>query len=247
MKAVGSVQEINLYPVKSMRGVAVSDAKLYWYGLNGDRKYAFARSDTPSGFPWLTGRELPELLRYEPRFLMPDEPMTSDICVNTPSGQTLPLGSAQLRQTLSDSYGAPISLFHLNRGTYDCMPVSLITEATLSTVQNGLNEFLDRRRFRSNLVIQTDDDANDDGGEPEKTWLGASLTFGKRPDSARVTISYPVKRCVMVNLEPDSGKNSPKVSKHVAETMQACVGVYGTASRPGTIEFGDTVYLEHDA
>ena len=79
MKAVGSVREINLYPVKSMRGVSVSEADLYWYGLNGDRKYAFVRSDTPSGFPWLTGRGLSELLRYEPRFLTPDAPMTSDI------------------------------------------------------------------------------------------------------------------------------------------------------------------------
>lgn len=243
MKAVGSIQEINLYPVKSMRGVSVSEATLYWYGLNGDRKYAFVRSDTPSGFPWLTGRELPELLRYEPRFLAPDEPMTSDICVRTPSGETLPLGSAQLKRTLSSSYGATVSLLHLNRGTYDCMPVSLITNATLASIQNGLNGPLDRRRFRSNLVIQTDDE----GGEPEKTWLGASLTFGERPDSARVSVSYPVKRCAMVNLEPESGKNSPKVLKHVAESFGACAGIYGVVSRLGTVELGDTVYLEHHA
>ena len=243
MKAVGSVQEINLYPVKSMRGVSVPKAKLYWYGLNGDRKYAFVRSDTPSGFPWLTGREVPELLRYEPRFLTPDEPMTSDICVRTPSGQTLPLGSAELEQTLTSSYGSSVLLLHLNRGTYDCMPMSLVTDATFASIQSGLNKPLDRRRFRPNLVIQTEDI----GAEPEKAWLGASLTFGKRPDSARVSISYPIKRCVMVNLEPDSGKNSPEVSNYVVETMQACAGVYGAVSRPGTVELGDSVYLEHHA
>ena len=59
MKAVGYVKEVNLYPVKSMQGVSVPEATLYWYGLNGDRKYAFVRTDTNSSFPWLTGRELP--------------------------------------------------------------------------------------------------------------------------------------------------------------------------------------------
>ena len=243
MKAVGSVQEINLYPVKSMQGISVPKAKLYWYGLNGDRKYAFIRSDTPSGFPWLTGRELPELLQYEPRFVTPDEAMTSDICVNTPSGQTLPLTSAQLGQALTSSCGAAVSLLHLNRGTYDCMPVSLMTEATLETVQRNLGKPLDRRRFRSNLTIRTDDDT----GEPEKTWLDASLIFGERPDSARVSVNYQTKRCVMVNLEPDNGENSPEVLKTVAETMQACAGVYGAVSRLGTIHVGDTVYLEPHA
>lgn len=146
MKAVGSVQEINLYPVKSMRGVSVPEAELYWYGLNGDRKYAFVRSDTPSGFPWLTGRE-----------------------------------------------------------------------------------------------------SSDEGGEPEKAWLGASLTFGKREDSARVSVSYPIKRCVMVNLEPDTGQNNPEILKTVAEKMEACAGVYGVVSRLGTVRLGDSVYLEHHA
>ena len=242
MQIVGSVQEINLYPVKSMRGVPVSEANLYWYGLNGDRKYAFVRSGARLGFPWLTARELPELLRYEPRFLTPDEPMTSDIDVYTPDGQTLPLESGQLGQSLTSSYGKNVSLLHLNRGTYDCMPVSLISDATFASIQRGLNEPLDRRRFRPNLVIQTDE-----AGEPEKTWLGASLTLGKRLDSAQVSVNYRTKRCAVVNLEPDSGKSNPEVLRHVAEKMQACAGVYGVVSRLGSVKVGDTVYLEHHA
>ena len=240
MKALGTVKEINLYPVKSMRGVSVSEAQLYWYGLNGDRKYAFVRSDTPSGFPWLTGRELPELLRYEPRFVTPDEPMTSDVLVQTPSGQTLLLESEQLKQTLTSSYGAAVSLLHLDRGTYDCMPVSLMTEATLSTIQDGLGKPLDRRRFRSNLIVQT----ADAHGEPETKWLGATLTFGERPDSAQVSFSHRTGRCMMVNLEPGSGENDPTVLKEIAKTMEVCAGVSGTVSRLGTVKVGDTVYLE---
>ena len=69
MEPVGIVKEVNLYPVKSMRGVSVPEASLYWYGLNGDRKYAFVR-DIDSSFPWLTGRQVPKLLQYEPHFLI---------------------------------------------------------------------------------------------------------------------------------------------------------------------------------
>ena len=240
MEPIGIVKEVNLYPVKSMRGVSVSEASLYWYGLNGDRKYAFIRSSTRSGFPWLTGREMPELLQYEPQFISPDEPMKSDICVKTPDGQMFPLESPALNQALATEYGEDISLLHLNRGTYDAMPVSLITENTLHNLEHNLSEPLDPRRFRANLVLRTDRE-----GEAETTWLNAALTFGG-PDSAKIRVSHRTKRCVMINLEPETGEHDARVLKEVARTMQACAGVYGTVSRLGSIKVGDTVYLEHN-
>lgn len=242
MKAVGWVKEVNLYPVKSMRGTSVREATLYWYGLNGDRKYAFVRSGTRSGFPWLTGREMPELLQYEPQFVSIDEPMRSDICVKTPSEQVLPLESPELKQTLTAEYSEDISLLRLNRGTYDAMPVSLMTENTLERLGHNLNEPLDPRRFRANLILQTE--SMDD--EPEGGWMNALLTFGERPDSAEIRVSHRTKRCVMINLEPDTGEHSANILKEVAKTMQACAGVYGTVSKLGSIKVGDAVYLEHN-
>ena len=55
--SIGTIKALNLYPVKSMRGVSVAEATLYWYGLNGDRKYAFVQDKPHSSFPWLTARE----------------------------------------------------------------------------------------------------------------------------------------------------------------------------------------------
>ena len=240
MKPIGIVKEVNLYPVKSMQGVSVSEATLYWYGLNGDRKCAFVRTDANSSFPWLTGRELPQLLQYEPHFASPDEPMKSDICVYTPSGQTLPLESPELKQALATDYGGDISLLHLNRGTYDAMPVSLMTTETLETLQRTLDEPLDPRRFRANLIVQTEDIDE----EPETGWLNASLTFGNRSDPATINVSHRTKRCVMIGLEPESGENNPKILKEVARTMQACAGVYGSVLKLGNVKVGDTVYLE---
>ena len=48
---VGTVAALNLYPVKSMRGISVPRAELYWYGLNGDRKHAFYAPGPTRGSP----------------------------------------------------------------------------------------------------------------------------------------------------------------------------------------------------
>ena len=73
-EVVARVTGLYLYPVKSMRGVAVSSLGAWWYGFDGDRKHAFVRSGNPTGFPWLTARQLPEMLLYQPYFVDPAEP-----------------------------------------------------------------------------------------------------------------------------------------------------------------------------
>ena len=37
-------------------------------GIPGDRGYAFVQSENRSTFPYLTGREVPDLLLYMPAF-----------------------------------------------------------------------------------------------------------------------------------------------------------------------------------
>ena len=68
----GVISGLYRYPVKSMRGESLTEAHLSWHGLDGDRRYAFVRQGANSGFPWFTGRELPQLLLYTPRLLQPE-------------------------------------------------------------------------------------------------------------------------------------------------------------------------------
>ena len=231
----GTVKSLTLYPVKSMRGVEVAEAQLYWYGLNGDRKYAFVTDDPRSGFPWLTARKLPELLRYQPYLATPADPVRSKVRVETPSGQDLALESPDLRKDLGLPEGA--SLLKLKRGTYDCMPVSLLTTSTLKAVEKHLGRSLDPRRFRANIVVEPVAAAMS-----EETWQGATLRFGERPDSARVQVNYPAQRCMMVNLEPETGKSDPAVLKTVAQSFGSCAGVYAAVQALGTVRVGDEIY-----
>ena len=63
---IGRIQAIYRYPVKSMAGEALEHSQLGWYGLDGDRRFAFRRIAKQDGFPWLTASKLPALLLYKP-------------------------------------------------------------------------------------------------------------------------------------------------------------------------------------
>jgi uncharacterized protein YcbX len=68
-----------------MRGEALPAATLTLQGVPEDRRYAFVQAESRSSFPWLTARELPELLSYKPAV----EPAGSGkvaVTVTTPGG-----------------------------------------------------------------------------------------------------------------------------------------------------------------
>ncbi len=71
MSSIGRVDSLWRYPVKSMCGEETDEAFLGFSGIYGDRLFAFISSAGPKGFPYLTGREQHELLRYRPRFRYP--------------------------------------------------------------------------------------------------------------------------------------------------------------------------------
>jgi uncharacterized protein len=131
-----------------------------------------------------------------------------------------------------------MSLFNLKRGTVDCMPVSLISSSTLATFEKHFAAPLDNKRFRSNIVIETEGQ-----GFPERNWLGHTLTFGERPASASVMVNYPTKRCTMINLQPETGEADTSVLKLVAGMTKGLAGVYGSLQTLGHVQLGDGIYL----
>ena len=237
-KIVGHVQELFLYPVKSMRGISVREVTLYWYGANGDRKYAFTQAGDLSGFPWLTARELPVLLQYQPYFVNPASPLTSDVRVRTPERRELALEAPELIAQLAALSGLPVSLVKLKRGTYDCMPLSIITTATLKRIERATGPSLDRRRFRPNIVVHCSPEID------EAAWVNCSLTFGESEDTARVTANYQTKRCTIINLDPDSSQADSRVLHAVATNRDSRAGLYASVSRLGSIRVGQPVFLE---
>src|ERR1041385_549194 len=73
MSVVGTVESLWRYPVKSMRGEELDEIFAGYGGVYGDRLFAFESSANDKGFPFFTGRDSRQIIRYRPRFRNPDK------------------------------------------------------------------------------------------------------------------------------------------------------------------------------
>jgi uncharacterized protein YcbX len=236
---VGHVREIVRYPVKSMAGVATNSAFLGWHGLQGDRRFAFRRLNDNSGFPWLTASRLPELLLYQPFGLDENAEDPAPTHVRTPEGIQLALGSAELQNSVSQKFGSAVEIMKLKHGIFDEASVSVINLATISAIGREIGEDLDTRRFRPNIVIESD------STDPflEDRWVGARLLFGSNDVGPMVSVTMRDPRCVMMNLDPDTAKQDPRIMKAAVRLNENNAGAYGTVARTGQINVGQPVSL----
>ena len=233
MIPIGRVRELVRYPVKSMAGIAAESAFLGWHGLDGDRRFAFRRAGVDSGMPWLTASRLPALLLYQPVGV--DEPTH----VRTPAGSTFELRSAELKAEIAARCGLDIDLMHLKNGIFDEGAVSVISLATIAGIGREVGLELDRRRFRANIVLETE--RSDTFLEDE--WVGGTLLFGDSDPRSAVSVTLCDERCVMVNFDPETAAQDARVMKTVVRLNKNTAGVYATALRSGTVRVGDRVSL----
>ena len=242
MIQVGHVQEIRRYPVKSMAGVSVNSASLGWHGLEGDRRFALRRIGADNGFPWLSASKLPELLLYQPVGLdeSAGEPLPTHVL--TPGGSQFELRSAELTFEIAGLFRDDVEMMQLKHGIFDEAPISVISHSTIRGIGRdaGLMEDLDRRRFRANILLETETD------EPflEEDWVGGTLVFGDSDTAGpAVHVTMPDVRCVMINFDPDTAAKDARIMKTVVNLNQTNAGVYATVVRTGVISVGDRVRL----
>ena len=236
MQSVGVIGQLGRYPVKSMRGEALGATTLTLQGVPEDRRYAFVQATSRSPFPWLTARELPELLTYETSVEKPGLPEVA-VTVTTPTGEKWPVASDELRRALEARSGRDLFLLRDYRGSYDVAPLSLISRQTMKRIAEESDTREDPWRFRPNLLIDLE------GGQAfaELNWVGRILRVG---NAARIAVTEVDQRCMMITLDPASGKASPGILRCVVEQHAQCAGVYATVLTPGEVCVGDTVSLE---
>ena len=236
---LGRVCELTRYPVKSMAGIASESASLGWHGLAGDRRFGFRRLGDESGFPWLSASRFPELILYRPVGLdeSSGEPLPTHVL--TPAGTRAELRGAELQSEISEKSGIPVELMRLKHGIFDDSAISVISLGTMAGIGRTAGMELDRRRFRANIVLDTDDPTPflEDG------WVGGTLVFGDSEPRPAVSVTVRDVRCMMINLDPDTGQQDARVMKTVVGLNSNNAGVYGTVVRPGTIHVGQRVAL----
>jgi uncharacterized protein YcbX len=239
---LGRISAIFRYPVKSMAGESLEVATLSWHGLEGDRRLAFRRLTDESGFPWLTASKLPQLLLYKPFGLDSNIADLLPTHVRTPDGKEYELRSNELREEVSSRSGSEVELMNLKHGIFDESPISVISLGTVHSVarESGRGvDLCDLRRFRPNIVIETD------RAEPfeEDRWVGGTLMFGEANSGAAIGVTMKDERCVMVNLDPDTAEKDSRVMKTVVRLNENYAGVYGTVVRAGELRVGQVVIL----
>lgn len=231
---VGRVAALWRYPVKSMAGEALPEAEVSWHGLAGDRRWAFVREGTTlSGFPWLTIRERAEMAHYRPSFADPARPDKSATLVRSPAGSEYAVEDPAL---VAELWPAGARLIKQDRGCFDSFPLSLISTRTIAAIGERVGATLDPRRFRPNLLVETD------GDEPfqEDSWLGRELRIG----TLRMRVDRRDGRCVITTIDPDTLERMPEVLRTVAREREGKLGVYGSTVSPGRVAVGDLVHLE---
>jgi uncharacterized protein YcbX len=259
MTIIGTVESLWRYPVKSMAGEEVSEAFMGFAGIYGDRCYAFKNSAGRKGFPYLSATAQEQMLLYRPQFRFPEQAsippnlteaesispgvnpangneQDMDLDIVTPSGEVVSIDDPSLLKLLVDGLRGDnqLRLVRSNRALTDCRPVSLISLQTVGQLESELNLPLDKRRFRSNVYLNSSD------GFAEDKFVGRQLRIGPK---ATVMVLERDPRCKMISLDPAPGEHNPEVLKKVAQTHDAYAGVYCAVLVEGLVKKGDPIEL----
>jgi uncharacterized protein YcbX len=261
MSIIGTVDSLWRYPVKSMRGEELDELFAGYAGVYGDRLFAFESAASPKGFPFLTGREQRQMVRYRPHFRYPDKaarpinqveaktmspllnpvsasPAELMVDVETPDGKTFAIDDPALIETLRAGLEVKhqLTLLRSDRALTDCLPLSIFAVQTARKLGEETGVAVDKRRFRANVYL----DLSSSDGFAENEFVGRSLRIGSK---VVVSVLERDTRCMMITLDPDTAEKTPAIFKQVAQVHEGMAGVYGAVLVEGTLRKGDPVEL----
>jgi uncharacterized protein YcbX len=108
-----------------------------------------------------------------------------------------------------------------------------MTTASLNAMAAATAESnFDVRRFRPNIILDTDAD-----GFVENSWVGKRLQLG----SAILQINAICPRCVMTTHGFADLPKDPRVMRHLVQQNEGNLGVYASIEQSGNIKLGDQV------
>lgn len=259
MSIIGTVESLWRYPVKSMRGEEMEEMFVGYAGVYGDRLFAFRSPVAPAGFPYFTGRDQRQMIRYRPHFRDPEKaarpinlleaeqngaaPLSASpeelmIDVETPDGKVFAIDDPALMEDLRTGLDGKhqLTLLRSDRALVDCGPVSLFSIQTVAALAGESGVAVDKRQFRANLFLDLPEIApfSEDG------WVGRSLRIGPK------VVVAPIKRdgrCMMITLHPDTAEKSPALLKIVARSHDGKAGLYSAVLVEGLVRKGDPIQL----
>jgi uncharacterized protein YcbX len=259
MGNVGKVESLWRYPVKSMRGEELDEIFAGYAGVYGDRLFAFESSASPRGFPFFTGRDQRQMIRYRARFRNPEKaarpvnlveaessganPISANasdlmVEVETPDGKTFSIDDPALIENLGAGLDQKhaLKLLRSDKAITDCRPLSIFAVQSAKKLGEETGVAVDKRRFRANIYV----DLTNADGFAENAFVGKTLRIGSK---GVVSVLERDPRCMMITLDPDTAEKTPAVLKAVAQAHEGMAGLYGAVLAEGMIRKGDAVEL----
>ena len=268
MEALGTIRTLVRYPVKSMAGESLDRCAVDKAGLAGDRRFGVVDAETGRVASAKQPRRWAGLLSMHAAYR--GEPSAANVRVTLADGRALAWDDPALVAELSAMAGRSIRLaetpipgaggvridrlateFDKEPGTeddisigmasppgslFDLAPLHLVTQATLDALG------ADARRFRPNLVIDSDGPAFG-----ETAWINTRLQIGA---ALTVLVISATTRCVIPTLAQDDLAGDPTLLRRINAANNVdvplvgpspCVGVYAVVLAAGEVAVGDTV------
>ncbi|MBL8908004.1 MAG: MOSC domain-containing protein [Rhizobiales bacterium] len=233
-RVVGRVRDIRRYPVSSMGGELLTEAEVESGGLAGDRKIGLFATETGEVAAPGRHRHWRPLANVLARLGRDGVEISLD--------RATWIGAEQGALALSAYLGFRVE-FRAYDGTeqarslYELSPIHLLTTSSMAALQRILPDAtIDARRFRCNLVIETQA-----GAEPvEQAWLGKRLSIG----GVVLEGSEPCARCAFTSLaqEPDLPFDK-RVHTAISQRLDGNLGLYCSVIEPGRLRVGDEIVL----
>ncbi|MEY2576090.1 MAG: uncharacterized protein QOF80_1577 [Verrucomicrobiota bacterium] len=258
---IGKVDSLWRYPVKSMRGEEMQELFVGYAGVYGDRLFAFESSANSKGFPFFTGRDERQMIRYWARFRDPEKaarpvnlgeaeklsptlnPISANasdlmIDVETPDGKNFAVDDRALIEHLRSNLDRnhELTLLRSDKAITDCSPLSIFSVQTAKKLSEETGFDVDQRRFRANVYV----DLESSDGFAEDKFVGRSLRIGSK---VTVAILQRDARCMVITLDPDTAEKTPAILKAVAQVHEGSAGVYGAVLVEGMVHKGDPLEL----
>lgn len=207
------------YPVKSMLGERCDELQVETRGAVGDRRYAVRDAEGKLG----SGKYSRRFRRLEGLFNF--QAAGDPSMLTFPDGRRLPATDPGVHAALSAALRVQVTLAEEKEvAHHDAEPLHLITTGSLARLG------ADERRFRPNLVIDSEADA--------AGWVGRILRIG----GTTLKAMRRTERCVMITMAQSDLGEEPGLLRRLGGEAPL-FGVYAEVLSPGRIRIGDGVVL----
>jgi uncharacterized protein YcbX len=209
--------ELWRYPVKSMGGEQLRQARIDHTGIPGDR---IVHVEDGKG-RFVTSRSRPQLLLHRATLGDDGEPRVDHRPWNAPEV------AADVRRA-----AGPAARLVRDDGLarFDVLPLLVATDGAIAWLG------YDRRRFRPNLVIGGVD------GLAEREWERRTLHVGE----AVIRMVSLRQRCVMTTFDPDTAEQNVEVLLRIHRELEGAFALDCEVVQPGLVTVGDPVVLGGD-